>query len=390
VNCSAERRDHLASRLWRGVPGLVATLARIAVMTGPTPNEHRRPPGRGAERARRPAEGPEPTGSEHRRNEERSDRGGEQWGTEPTGSEHRRNEERSDRGGEQWGPEPTGSGHRRNEERSERGGEQWATELTRLLELAIDVAREAGDLARRRRGADIGTVGTKSTATDLVTATDQAVERLIVGRLKASRPDDEILGEEYGASSGTGAVRWVIDPIDGTVNYVYGLPCYAVSIAAEVDGVAVAGVVRNAATGEEWSAVRGGGAWRDGTRLTGSGVAKLGQALVATGFGYDAARRAHQARVLVDVLPRVRDIRRFGAAALDLCAAAEGRVDAYFEKGLGPWDNAAGGLIAEEAGLTVSGLAGRPPGPDMVLAAPPAIYAELHDLLVRLDADGGP
>jgi myo-inositol-1(or 4)-monophosphatase len=174
------------------------------------------------------------------------------------------------------------------------------------------------------------------------------------------------------------------------VNYVYGLPAAAVSIAAEVDGQIVAGVVRNVATGEEWTAVRGGGAWRDGVRLTGSPVTSLDRALVATGFGYDAARRAHQAAVLTAVLPRVRDIRRMGAASLDLCAAAEGRVDAYFEKGLADWDRAAGGLIAQEAGLLVTGLRGAPPGPAMVLAAPPAVHADLHDLLASADADGGP
>jgi myo-inositol-1(or 4)-monophosphatase len=261
-----------------------------------------------------------------------------------------------------------------------------------LLALAVEVAREAAELARSRRAEDIGAIGTKSTATDLVTATDRAVEKLIVQRLRERRPDDLVLGEEYGGDEvgGDGRVRWVLDPIDGTVNFVYGLPHYAVSIAAEVDGVMVAGVVHNAANGEEWTAVRGDGAWRDGNRLGGSGVTVLSQALVATGFGYDSARRAHQAKVIVHVLPRIRDIRRFGAAALDLCAAAEGRVDAFFEKGLGPWDSAAGGLIAAEAGLRVTGLAGRPPSPDMVLAAPPAIYQELHDLLVSLDADGGP
>jgi myo-inositol-1(or 4)-monophosphatase len=265
------------------------------------------------------------------------------------------------------------------------------TDPKTLLELAIPVAREAGELARRRRAEDIGAIGTKSTATDLVTATDRAVERLIAERLLAARPDDVVLGEEFGgAAADPDRVRWVVDPIDGTVNFVYGLPHYAVSIAAEVGGEAVAGMVRNAATGEEWWAARGGGAWRDGRRLTGSTATELSQALVATGFGYDAARRAHQAAVVARVLPRVRDIRRFGAAALDLCAAAEGRVDAYFEKGLGAWDHAAGGLIAAEAGLLVTGLAGRPPGPRLVLAAPPAIYAPLHDLLLELDADGGP
>lgn len=272
-----------------------------------------------------------------------------------------------------------------------------------LLGLAQSLARQAADLVYRRRAEGVADIGTKSTDTDLVTAADRAAEDLIVNTLRAHRPGDRLLGEETGAHEGesgdasdaesqpaTGRVRWVIDPIDGTINYVYGLAHYAVSIAAEVDGVVVAGVVRNAATGDEWTAVRGGGAWRAGTRLTGSTVTTLGHSLVGTGFGYHAARRAHQARVITEVLPRVRDIRRFGSAALDLCLAAEGRLDAYFEKGLGAWDHAAGGLIAAEAGLIVSGLAGAAPGPDMVLAAPPAIHPGLHDLLVRLDAAGGP
>jgi myo-inositol-1(or 4)-monophosphatase len=149
-------------------------------------------------------------------------------------------------------------------------------------------------------------------------------------------------------------------------------------------------VVVNAVSGDEWTAVRGGGAWRAGVRLAGSAVRSLDRALVATGFGYDSARRAYQARVLTEVLPVVRDIRRFGAASLDLCAAAEGRVDAYYERGLGPWDMAAGGLIAQEAGLLVTGLSGTQAGPAMLVAAPPALHAPLHDLLVRLEADAGP
>jgi myo-inositol-1(or 4)-monophosphatase len=185
-------------------------------------------------------------------------------------------------------------------------------------------------------------------------------------------------------------VRWILDPIDGTVNYLYGLPQFAVSLAAEVDGEVVAGVVHNAATGEEWTALRGGGAYRDGQRLVCSEVTELGQTLLATGFGYAAARREHQARVLTRVLPAVRDIRRFGAASLDLCFAAEGRVDAYYEKGLNLWDHAAGGLVATEAGMLVTGLAGAAPGPDMLIAAPPAIHGHLHDLLLELDAAGGP
>jgi myo-inositol-1(or 4)-monophosphatase len=149
-------------------------------------------------------------------------------------------------------------------------------------------------------------------------------------------------------------------------------------------------VVRNPATGAEWTATLGGGAWRDGRRLAGSAVTDLGQALVGTGFGYDPARRAHQSVVLAGLLPRVRDIRRFGAAAIDLCLAAEGAFDAYFEKGLAVWDRAAGGLVAAEAGLLVTGLDGAQPGPDFVLAAPPGVHAALHDELLALDAAGGP
>jgi myo-inositol-1(or 4)-monophosphatase len=275
-----------------------------------------------------------------------------------------------------------------------------APEPEKLLALGVEVARQAGATARRMRGDGVTGIHTKSSETDVVTAADRAVERQVVAALRAARPQDTVLGEEYGtgaassaASSssgpGGGAVRWIIDPIDGTVNYLYGLPVYAVSLAAEVDGVVVAGVVLNAATGQEWTAVRGGGAYRDGSRLAGSTATELSQALVATGFGYDAARRAQQAVVLAGVLPRIRDIRRIGAASIDLCLAAEGIVDAYYEKGLNAWDQAAGGLVATEAGLRVTGLAGAPPGPAMVLAAPPALYDELHDLLVGLDAAGG-
>src|SRR2546430_7416223 len=211
----------------------------------------------------------------------------------------------------------------------------------------------------------------KATATDVAPAADKATERCVRDALRVRRPGDAVLGEETGQSTGTGAVRWISDPIDGTVTYLYGLPQYAVSLAVEVDGTVVAGVVRNAATGEEWTATRGGGAYRDGRRLAGTDVTELGQTLLATGFAYLAARRAHQARVVAKLLPMVRDIRRFGAAALDLCFAAEGRVDAYYEKGLSLWDHAAGGLIAAEAGLLVTGLAGGAPPPRLVPPPPP-------------------
>ncbi len=268
----------------------------------------------------------------------------------------------------------------------------------RLLERAVAAARAGAALAARLRAEGIGDVATKSTHTDPVTAADRAVEALLTRLLLTGHPDEALLGEEGGASdaAGVGAggvkarVRWIVDPIDGTVNYVYGLPTYAVSVAAEAEGRIVAGVVVNAATGDEWAATLGGGAWRDGRRLTCSTVTSLDRCLVATGFGYDAARRAHQAAALAQVLPRVRDIRRLGAASLDLCAVAEGRVDAYYEKGLAPWDMAAGGLIAAEAGLLVTGLRGAPAGPAMLVAAPPAVHGSLHDLLVAVDADGGP
>jgi myo-inositol-1(or 4)-monophosphatase len=269
-----------------------------------------------------------------------------------------------------------------------------------LLGLAVRVAREAAATARRMRAEAITDVETKSTDTDVVTAADRAVERQVVEALRAARPGDSVLGEEYGDSASTGppteagaaagAVRWVLDPIDGTVNYLYGLPQYAVSLAAEIDGEAVAGVVINAATGDEWTATRGGGAWRGDRRLHPSVRTRLEQSLVGTGFGYDAKRRAHQGAVVAQLITRVRDIRRFGAAALDLCAVAEGTLDAYYEKGLNPWDHAAGGLIATEAGATVAGLRGARPGLAMVVAAPPAIFGPLHDALVELDADAGP
>jgi myo-inositol-1(or 4)-monophosphatase len=268
---------------------------------------------------------------------------------------------------------------------------RMAVQARELLDIAVGLARGAASLARSVRAEAITSVDTKSTRTDVVTAGDKATERYVVEALHERRPGDSVLGEESGERTGHGTgVRWILDPIDGTVNYLYGLPQYAVSLAVEVDGEIVAGVVHNAATGDEWTAVRGGGAYHGTRRVYGSDVTDLGQSLVATGFGYDSRRRAYQAGVLARVLPAVRDIRRFGAASLDLCFAAEGLVDGYFEKGLNLWDQAAGGLVATEAGLIVSGLAGAPPGLDMVLAAPPGIYGQLHDLLVEMDAAGGP
>ncbi len=259
-----------------------------------------------------------------------------------------------------------------------------------LLALAVDVAREAGRLVADGRASAAEHVDTKSSPVDIVTAVDTASEELVVARLLAARPDDGVLGEEGASREGTSGVRWVIDPIDGTVNFLYGLPAFAVSIAAEIDGVVRAGVVLNAATGELFTAVSGGGAHvaapgrADPVRLTGSRPVSLGQTLVATGFGYQVEQRRRQGAVVAALLPRVRDIRRYGSSALDLCLAAAGRVDAYYELDLHPWDHAAGALVAAEAGLVLGGLAGRPFAEPMAAAAAPSIAAEFLDLLTEL------
>lgn len=267
-----------------------------------------------------------------------------------------------------------------------------AADPAELVVLAERIALEAGTLVRERRAAveRMTVAATKSTPTDVVTESDTAAEELIRTRLAVARPDDGILGEEAGTTAGGSGVLWVVDPIDGTVNYLYGIPQYAVSIAAQVDGVVVAGVVHNPESGATWTARRGGGAYLDRKPIRESGCDRLDRALVGTGFGYDAARRAGQAAVLLEVLPAVRDIRRAGAAALDLCAVATGWLDAFYERGLAAWDLAAGALIAEEAGAVVGGLHGRGAGPDLVLAAAPGIAAELRDLLERVGADRDP
>jgi myo-inositol-1(or 4)-monophosphatase len=261
-----------------------------------------------------------------------------------------------------------------------------------LLALAVDVAREAAGLVARGRASAAASVDVKSSPVDVVTAVDRATERLITDRLLAARPDDGLLGEEGAARAGTSGVRWVVDPIDGTVNFLYDLPAYAVSIAAEVDGQAVAGVVLNVATGELFTAAAGGGAFLssparpESQRLTGSRPVSLEQALVATGFGYRVEQRRAQGAVVAELLPVVRDIRRFGSAALDLCAVAAGRVDAYYELDLNRWDHAAGALVAAEAGLTLTGLPGRPFAEPMAIAAAPSISEAFVELLAELHA----
>jgi myo-inositol-1(or 4)-monophosphatase len=254
-----------------------------------------------------------------------------------------------------------------------------------LAGLCVEFATGAADLVRHTAA---GAVAAKSTATDLVTAADRASEAWLVQRIRAARPDDAVLGEEGGEHPGRSAVRWVIDPIDGTVNFVLGLPQYAVSVAAEVDGRTVAGAVCNPATGALFRARRGAGAFLGEQRLAGPRTVPLERAVVATGFAYAPEVRARQAEVVTRLLPRIADIRRLGSASLDLCAVACGRVDGYFESGLHPWDWAAGALIAEEAGCVVTGADAAGPSRTITVAAGPGLATELRDLLTQLGADG--
>jgi myo-inositol-1(or 4)-monophosphatase len=267
------------------------------------------------------------------------------------------------------------------------------TALDSLLEVALRIAQEAGSLLAQGHS-HVSVAATKSSPTDIVTAMDKASEALIVRRLDELRPGDGLLAEEGSSRPSSTGIEWVVDPLDGTVNYLYGVPFWSVSIAVRsVDGPpddAVVGVVHAPALGTTWVARKGQGSSRDGVALAGSLATSLDKTLVATGFGYASERRARQAEVLKRVLPRVRDIRRLGSAAVDMCLTAEGTVDAYFEQGLKPWDRMAGSLIAREAGLTVAGLDGQPPAESLTIAAPPALFAPLAALLAehpRADLD---
>jgi myo-inositol-1(or 4)-monophosphatase len=255
-----------------------------------------------------------------------------------------------------------------------------------LLALAESLAESAAALLLEGLRRPRSEVATKSTGTDMVTEMDRASERLIVDGISAARPDDGILAEEGASAAATSGVRWVVDPLDGTTNYLYGIPGFAVSIAVEIDDRTEIGVVRDAVHGETFSAVRGRGARCNGEPIAVATRSNLATALIATGFGYAPDRRRHQAEVLTRVLHRVRDIRRIGAAAVDLCSVACGRVDGYYEWGLGRWDLAAGLLIAEEAGAVTGPIEGLPddvaPESAVVVAAP-GIFAALDGLLAE-------
>ena len=263
------------------------------------------------------------------------------------------------------------------------------TDVEELLSLAVRLAESAGALLLEALGSAHAGLGTKTSGTDMVSDVDRASERLIVEALGSARPHDGILGEEGGAHHGTSGVRWVIDPLDGTTNYLYGQPAFTVSIAAEVEGRSEVGVVAAPLLGELFVAVRGRGATRNGSPISCSAKDDLDTALVGTGFSYEAERRRHQAAALSVVLPRVRDIRRAGAASLDLCWAADGRLDGFYEHGLQPWDFAAGALIASEAGAVVGDLDGGPPSGAFALATTPALFEPLRQLLVEARAGAG-
>lgn len=263
-----------------------------------------------------------------------------------------------------------------------------------LLEVAGLAAAAAVELIHTNRPVEFA-VDRKSTPTDMVTEMDTASEALIRSVILGRRPGDVIVGEEGGEvggeadgeADGAEQVRWLVDPIDGTTNYVYDHPGYNVSIAATLGGRTVAAVVADPTHARTYRAALGRGAWCNEQQLTLGDAAPLDRALVATGFAYDPARRARQGAVLAALIPRIRDVRRMGAAALDLCSVAAGRVDAYYEAGLGPWDLAAGALVAEEAGARTGTLDGGPVRPESVLVAHPDRFEELRELLVELGAD---
>jgi myo-inositol-1(or 4)-monophosphatase len=246
-----------------------------------------------------------------------------------------------------------------------------------LRALAEAVAREAGALLRDAFEGPELRVSAKSTPTDLVSEADHAAEHLIRARIAAARPGDGVLGEEGGDRAGTSGVRWIVDPLDGTVNFLFGIPQWAVSIACEDGDGMLVGVVYDPERDELFSAERGGAAMLDGRVITGSTKQDLATALIATGFGYDADVRRAQAKVAARLLPEVRDVRRFGAAAIDLAWTACGRLDAYYEHGLNAWDLAAGGLICECAGLVVKPLEPVGPSNPGVLVGPPTLVDAL-------------
>lgn len=259
-----------------------------------------------------------------------------------------------------------------------------------LLTLAHETALTAGALARRRRSEGVEVADTKSAPEDIVTHADREAEALIRALIAEARPDDGFYGEESDATTGTSGLTWVVDPIDGTVNYLYGVPAWAVSIAV-VEGepdpaswTTLAGAVFNPATDELFTAARGAGSFLGSQQLRVAGGAELPLALVGTGFSYSAERRVRQATVVQGFIDQVRDIRRIGSAALDLCSVAARRLDLYYERGLNPWDHAAGALVAREAGARVGGFGTERESADILIAGAPALFDTFEPILAEL------
>ena len=255
------------------------------------------------------------------------------------------------------------------------------TEERALLAVAQEAAAAAAAELLARFGERAHGVRAKTTPTDLVSDADVAAESAVRRVLAERRPGDAIVGEEGGAT-GEGDRRWIVDPLDGTINFLFGIPAFAVSIACENAAGTLAGVVLDPIRNECFAATRSTPPTVNGEPISSSGREDLATAMIATGFAYDAAVRARQAEVVTRVLPRVRDIRRFGAAALDLSWSACGRFDAYYERGLHAWDLAAGSLIASRAGLEVRVLDATAEDPAGVVVAPPALIEELYGVVV--------
>ncbi len=255
-----------------------------------------------------------------------------------------------------------------------------AVDEQELLAVARDAANAAANELRRRFGRSVEGVHSKSTPTDLASEADLEAEGVIRALLAERRPGDAILGEEEG-ETGEGELRWVIDPLDGTINFLFGIPAFAVSVACEDASGGLAGVVLDPIREECFEATRHGAVTLNGATISGSQRAELATAMVATGFGYDSHVRARQAEVVARVLPRARDIRRFGAAALDLAWCACGRWDAYYERGVKPWDIAAGTLICQRAGLEVRELPASDEDAAGLVVAPAGLIDELYPLV---------
>jgi myo-inositol-1(or 4)-monophosphatase len=269
---------------------------------------------------------------------------------------------------EVFGP-PPGGGHRQ-------------ALLAELAGVALACSTAAAQVLRQGLDGPPRAIDTKSSATDMVSEVDRGAEAAVSQVLASHRPDDGLLAEEGTARPGSSGVRWVVDPLDGTTNFLFGIPQFAVSLAAEIDGVPQVGIVVDPSRGETWAAVAGWGARRNGRPCrVASGRSTLATALVATGFGYQPARREWQGAVAARVVPRVRDLRRLGAASLDLCWTAGGRYDAYYEWGLNPWDLAAGALICAEAGGRVETFPGR-----LIVATTPELFDPFCALLAAAGA----